>query len=212
MTKEYIDKEARIAAQAEFEKWQAKYNETGDISILWDHLEPLFRNAAGPNILKINKNHYVKNFDDKVDNAVLLIMGRYTKNPKYNFGSLVTLMYWAAVSVCHNKNTVAEEMTSFYSYEDLLEKGMHDEHVLSTEIGDIAQSWAEMNEEEEIKEDETRPGENRPTSELHYYTVRKRGKDGKWTITHTPIGARKATSWHRYKCVLRTRRCESEER
>lgn len=181
MTKNYVDKEAQKKAQEEFTKYQALYNQTGDISILWNNLEPLFRNAAGPNILKINKFHYVKNFDEKVDNAVLLIMERYAKNPKYNFESLVTLMYWAAISVCHNKNVVAEEMTSFYSYEDMLEKGMHDEHILSTEFGDIGNNLKDLLDKDEIGEKEDAIINKNETKNIIYKKVYKKHKDGRVT-------------------------------
>ena len=207
MTKQYVDKEEQIRNQEEFTYWQNEYNKTGDVTILWEHLEPLFRKAAGPNILKINKFHYVKNFDEKVDNAVLLIMERYKKKPEYNFGSLVTLMYWAAVSVCHNKNTVAEEMTSFYSYEDLIDKGMHEEHVLSMEFEDIGSALTELREGE--TDENRRIEEVGPQTRVCNYRAISIGKNRVFICSG--LGTGKTAQGKSYKCKLRTRR-EPESR
>lgn len=205
----YVDKEAQKEAQETFTYWQSEYNKTGDVSILWEHLEPLFRACAGPCILKINMHHEVKNLQDKIDDTVLMLLERYKKKPAYNFGSLSTLVYFAAFYICRKENTVAEEMTSFYSYEDLLEKGMHEDHVLSTEFGNIGQQLNEIRGD--VDNEQRRIGEDEPQTKLCTYRAISRGKNKVWTI-YPDRGTRQTTEGHRYKCIRRIRRCESEEK
>lgn len=133
-----LTKEEQKKAQANFEYWQAEYNKTGDKSIVWNKLMPLFKDAMGPAILKMNKFHFVQKFDKKLDDATLTLVTRYLKNQNYNFGSLATLCYWAAVAVCRKSSTVDEERFCLaeYSFEDLFtenklgEPAEHYEHIV----------------------------------------------------------------------------------
>lgn len=135
-----LTKEEQKKAQADFEHWQAEYNKTGDKSIVWDKLMPMFKDALGPVILKMNKFHFVQNFDEKLDDATLILVTRYLKNQNYSFKSLVTLCYWAAMSVCRKKSTVDEEKYCLakYSFEDLFTENdsgdpvEHYDHIVRT--------------------------------------------------------------------------------
>lgn len=126
-----LSKKEQAAAQANFEYWQAEYNKTGDKNIVWNNLLPIFRNALGPAILKGNMHHFVQNFEEKLDNAALTLVGRYLKNKDYNYNSLATLVYWAALAVNRKQSTIDEEMfcLSKCSFEDLFTENADGEPV-----------------------------------------------------------------------------------
>ena len=208
VSQQYVDRAAQKEAQETFTYWQSEYNKTGDVSILWEHLEPLFRKAAGPCILKINMNHFVKNFEEKIDEVVLMLLERYKRKTSYNFGSLATLVYFAAFYVCRKENTVAEEMTSLYSYEDLLEKGMHEEHILSTEFGNIGANLKELLGEE--TDEERRIDEDELTPKLCTYRATNVGK-GRVFVCSSEL-TRTTAQREGTKCFLRNRRRLVEER
>jgi len=134
-----LTKEEQKKAQADFIHWQAEYNKTGDKIIVWEKLMPMFKDALGPTILKMNKFHFVQNFDEKLEDATLALVARYLKNPNYNFGSLATLCYWAALGICRKESVVNEEkfMISDKSYEDLFTENKegnpseHYEHIVN---------------------------------------------------------------------------------
>ncbi len=209
MTKNYVDKEAQEKAQSDFIYWQSEYNRTGDCSILWNKLEPLLRNAAGPNILKVNKHHEVKNFDEKVDDAVLLVLSRYKKDQNYSFQSLVTLMYWAAVSVCHNAKVVAAEQMSYLSYEDLIEKGMHESHVLSLDYDDISSALREL-DKGDLENDQRRIDEDGPQTRVCNYRAISNGKGRVFVCTSIRTG--EATEGKSLERKFRLRRRKTESR
>ena len=124
MCEKQLTKEEQSKAQADFLYWQAEYNKTNDKSIVWNNLMPLFKDALGPAILKMNKFHFVQNYEEKLDEATLNLVTRYLKRPDYSYNSLATLCYWAAMTVCRKKSTVDREKNclSVLSYEDLFEE------------------------------------------------------------------------------------------
>lgn len=199
MTKDYVDKELQKKAQADFTYWQSEYNKTGDNDILWNKIEPLLRSAAGPNILKVNQYHEVKNFDEKVDDAVLLVLSRYKKNQNYNFGSLVTLMYYAAISVSHNPKVVAAEKISYFSYEELLEKGMHESHVLALDNFDIG----------DLEDEQGRIDEDGPQTRVCNYRAVSNGKGRVFVCTSIRTGEATEGKGLERKYRLRRRKTES---
>lgn len=140
-----LSKAEQKRRQQVFSNAQAQYNQSGDKKILWEVMYPLIIDAVKSNVLKINCFHFVVDFDEKVDNAVTTIMNRYVKNKEYNFGSLVTLAYWAAVYEC--RKTGRKEKDLEKSYEVLVdEMKLHEEeHIIDfdnstssckTKIGD----------------------------------------------------------------------------
>lgn len=129
LTKDQLDERQRL-----FTEYQKAYNDTGDTSIVWLKMRPLIKDSIRSNILKINKFNFVEDFDDKVEDGLLLVIDRYIKNPTYNFSSLPTLGYWAAIYACRRKDIVNREKYSS-SYEELIdEKLLHEEeHILNLE-------------------------------------------------------------------------------
>lgn len=122
--------------QADFEYWQTEYNKTGDKMIVWDKLMPIFKDALGPAILKMNMHHFVERFDEKLENGVLTLVTRYIKNPDYHFeGTLATLCHYAALGECRKENVIGEESHVHLSMDELLleeENTIHQEHILRT--------------------------------------------------------------------------------
>lgn len=128
-----LSKKEMAERQVRFEHYQKQYNETHDAKILWTCLYPMFVDCCKSNILKINKHHFVINFEEKTDKAVDLLITRYLKKPQYNFKSLVTLCYWAAVWACRQKDIIQEDMEQSYEYlvDDMM---LHeDEHIIDFE-------------------------------------------------------------------------------
>lgn len=132
--------EEQAAAQANFTYWQAEYNKTGNKMIVWNKLMPIFKDALGPAILKMNNFHFVQNYEAKLDDATLTLVTRYLKNQNYNYNSLATLCYWAALAVCRKQSVIDEEKYCLAkcSFEDLFtedESGdpvEHYEHIVRT--------------------------------------------------------------------------------
>lgn len=128
MSNEVLSKEQQSANQQLFLTYQKEYNTTHDVNIVWFKLLPLIRLAMKPAILKLNKHNEVKDFEDKLEDAILLLITRYINNADYNYGSLATLCYWAAISVCRKKNVIAAEKYNL-SYEEMIEKMIHQQHM-----------------------------------------------------------------------------------
>lgn len=94
-----------IAARQElFSQYQKEYNESHDKNILWLKMGPLIKDAVEASVMKINHNVYILNYNEKVETAYFSLMKRYTNNPDYNYGSLSTLAYYAALYSSRNKN------------------------------------------------------------------------------------------------------------
>lgn len=128
----HLTKEECKKRQDLFTQYQEEYNTTHDRKILWDKMYPLIHDACMSNILKLNKHHYVKEFDEKVSDVELLLIQRYINKPDYNFRSLVTLCYWAAVYICRNPNVIARDQEN--SFDELMEKQMREEHILEGDL------------------------------------------------------------------------------
>lgn len=129
-----LTKEQLAKRQMLFTEYQKAYNDTHDTSILWLKMKPLIEDSIKSNILRLNKYNFVIDFDEKTDNATLLIMQRYIRNPSYNFTSLATLGYWAAVYACRKESIIQREKNTS-SFEELIdEKHLHEEeHILNLE-------------------------------------------------------------------------------
>lgn len=104
-----LTKSEQKEAQRLFLQYQEEYNKTHNPEILWFKMEPLIKRALESAIKKVNKNNFVQDFDDKVADADTLLMKRYIKNPNYNFRSLPTLCYWAAIWACRRPEVVFYE-------------------------------------------------------------------------------------------------------
>lgn len=112
-----------------FSSLQEEYNKTHDTDILWYKMYPLLEDAVKSAILKVNKYNFVEDFEQKTIDGLDLLIARYIKRPDYNFRSLSTLAYWAAVYSSRQPNTIGHDKAQ--SYEVLMnEKLMHEEHII----------------------------------------------------------------------------------
>ena len=112
-----------------FSSLQEEYNKTHDTDILWYKMCPLLEDAVKSAILKVNKYNFVEDFEQKTIDGLDLLIARYIKRPDYNFRSLSTLAYWAAVYSSRQPNTIGHDKAQ--SYEVLMnEKLMHEEHII----------------------------------------------------------------------------------
>lgn len=116
--------------QALFAELQKHYNETHNTDILWLKMYPLIEDAVKSAICKVNGiGNFIENFDEKVESALDLLIARYIKRPDYNFGSLPTLAYFAAIWASRKPNVIYEDKEK--SYEVLMEeKQMHESHII----------------------------------------------------------------------------------
>lgn len=128
MKSDTLSKQEQAQAQEQFLKLQEEYNKTGDHKILWE-MEPLIRKACEANILKINKHHFVIDFDEKVDDAVFTILNRYHKNKDYHYNTLATLTHWAAIGASWSAKRKQLDLQK--SFEQQFEElGLHEDHIL----------------------------------------------------------------------------------
>ena len=113
-----------------FSKLQKEYNETHNTDILWYKMYPLLEDAVKSALCKVNGvNNFIEYWDEKVADALDLLLTRYVNKPDYNFRSLATLAYWAAVYASRKPNVIFRDKEQ--SYEVLMnEKLMHEEHII----------------------------------------------------------------------------------
>ena len=128
-----LSKQEIAERQELFTKYQKEYNETHDKNIYWEKLYPLIVDCVKSNVLKVNQMHFVNNFEERCNDAVDLLSKRYLTKPNYNFKSLVTLCYFAAVWACRQKSVIHEDMEQ--SYEHLVDEMMmhENEHIIDFE-------------------------------------------------------------------------------
>lgn len=112
-----------------FARLQSEYNKTHNTDILWHGMYRLLEEAVKSAILKVNKYNFVEDFEDKTLDGLDLLLTRYINKPDYNFKSLATLSYWAAIYASRKPNVIARDKEQ--SYEVLMdEKLMHEEHII----------------------------------------------------------------------------------
>lgn len=117
--------------QTLFEQYQKEYNENKDVNFFWLKLHPLILDAVKAAVIKINGSvGYIPNYQEKVDKADMLLVNRYIYKPTYNFGSLSTLAYFAALYSSRTKSIIEQDKED--SYERIIEETLlHDDHMQS---------------------------------------------------------------------------------
>lgn len=127
---EPLTKKQQKNRQELFAKLQKELNETHNTDILWYKMYPLLEDAIKSALCKVNGvNNFIENWDEKVVDALDLLLTRYIRKPDYNFKSLATLAYWAAIYASRKPNVIMRDKDQ--SYEVLMnEKLMHEEHII----------------------------------------------------------------------------------
>ncbi len=117
--------QAQILARQElFSEYQEDYNKSHNKEVLWLKMAPLIKDAIEAAVMRINNKGFILNYDEKVDIAFFSLMKRYTNNPDYNYGSLSTLAYYAALYSSRNKEIQEKDLLErkgFISYENYIE-------------------------------------------------------------------------------------------
>lgn len=116
-----LSKEEIKKANEDFLTYQAEYNKTGDKKILWLKMQPLIKTALAAAILKSNYNNEVKDFEDKLENGVVLLIRRYVKDHTYHQNSLPTFVHYGALLVNKTAQIIWEEQ-NFCQLDPELEK------------------------------------------------------------------------------------------
>lgn len=113
-----------LARQELFSQYQEDYNKSHNKEVLWLKMAPLIKDAIEAAVMRINNKGFILNYDEKVDIAFFSLMKRYTNNPDYNYGSLSTLAYYAALYSSRNKEIQEKDLLErkgFISYESYIE-------------------------------------------------------------------------------------------
>lgn len=130
--KKQLTKEQLKNRQNLFTQYQKEYNENKDVNFFWLKLHPLILDAVKAAVIKINGSvGYIPNYQEKVDIADDLLIARYIKSPEYNFNSLSTLAYFAALYASREKSII--ELDKEDSYERIIEETLihENEHMTS---------------------------------------------------------------------------------
>lgn len=82
-------------------KWQREYNETQDKKILWNHLRPLLVDMISNCAKKKCGNHFIEDFEWRVENQAERVIKRYIDNPQYNRSLPMTIAYWESINLLY---------------------------------------------------------------------------------------------------------------
>ena len=131
-----LTKQQQKNRQELFSKLQKEYNETHNADILWYKMYSLLEDAVKSALLKVNKYNFVEDFDEKTVDALDLLLTRYVRKPDYNFKSLATLSYWAAIYASRKPNVIMGDKA--ISWEVVTQDWMlhEEEHVLNFDYSD----------------------------------------------------------------------------
>lgn len=130
--KKPLTKEQLKNRQALFEKYQKEYNSNKCKEFFWEKLHPLILDAVKSAIIRVNgQAGFIPNYQYKVDMADELLVKRYISKPNYNFGSLPTLAYFAAIYASRQTQVINLDMED--SYDRIVEETLirENEHVSS---------------------------------------------------------------------------------
>ena len=130
--KKPLTKEQLKNRQTLFEQYQKEYNSNKSKEYFWEKLHPLIIDAVKSAIIRVNgQAGFIPNYQYKVDIADELLVKRYIEKPNYNFGSLSTLAYFAAIYA--SRQTQVIELDKEDSYDRIIEETLirENEHVSS---------------------------------------------------------------------------------
>lgn len=144
-----LTKEQLKRRQELFTEYQKEYNITHNPKIFWNKLLPLVKDAVKSQMITVNKSSFVKDYEDKVEEATLLLAKRYITKPDYKFEKLAGLAYWACIYVSRIQSTIIWDRT--LSYDSLLEMDEHEEHF--NEIEENSKEFEEINKDNNTAEE-----------------------------------------------------------
>ncbi len=96
-------------------KWQREYNQTHDKNILWNHLRPLLVDMISNCAKKKCGNHFIEDFEWRVENQAERVIKRYIDNPQYNRSLPMTIAYWESINLLYGSGH--EKLVGNYDHE-----------------------------------------------------------------------------------------------
>lgn len=116
-------------------KYQAEYNETHNTDILWNDIRPLLISMIGNTVKKLSKNHYVPDFEHRVEVQVDRVIKRYINNPSYNRDLPLTLSHWESVNLLYASGH--DKLIGNYDHELEYENASYTEEEKDIKLVDI---------------------------------------------------------------------------
>ena len=143
-----LSKKEQEEAKELFQKYQQEMlgkDPKTRAEMYWSKLYPILKPAINAAILTMNKHHYVRDLEDKVEDSLVELCGRYMRNPDYIWReSPATLARFMALGRCRNTNVIGREKDTL-SLEWLAEE----KNVLETWLqGDLSEKEKEEIENE----------------------------------------------------------------
>lgn len=96
-------------------KYQDEYNQTHDKDILWNKIRPLLVDMISNCAKKKCGNHFIEDFEHRLECQVDRVIKRYIDNPQYNRDLPMTVAYWEAVNMLYASGH--EKLVGNYDHE-----------------------------------------------------------------------------------------------
>lgn len=107
--------------EADYLYWQSRYNETGDIKIIWDHMYSYLVDTLESCIRKIVGQHRPKymSYREVAEDGALVIIKRYVRDQSYCKNKPKTLCYLEARNLCASSVYFPRSEYTDFNVEDI---------------------------------------------------------------------------------------------
>ena len=117
-------------------QYQTEYNRTHDKDILWKHMRPLLVDMIANCAKKLSKNHYVPDFEHRVEAQTDRVVKRYLDKPDYNRDLPLTLAHYEAVNMLYADSY--DKLLGNYEHSLEYENASYEDEEKDIKIVDIA--------------------------------------------------------------------------
>lgn len=147
--KKNLTKEQLKNRQILFEQYQKEYNLNKDPAYFWTKLHPLILDAVKSAIIRVNGHvGFIPNYQYKVDIADDLLVKRYIEKPYYNFGSLPTLAYFAAIYASRQLQII--NLDTEDSYDRIIEETLIRESEHASSVSESISFYQDLDDYQDI--------------------------------------------------------------
>ena len=147
--KKNLTKEQLKNRQILFEQYQKEYNLNKDPAYFWAKLHPLILDAVKSAIIRVNGHvGFIPNYQYKVDIADDLLVKRYIEKPYYNFGSLPTLAYFAAIYASRQIQII--NLDTEDSYDRIIEETLIRENEHASSVSESISFYQDLDDYQDI--------------------------------------------------------------
>ena len=147
--KKNLTKEQLKNRQILFEQYQKEYNLNKDPAYFWVKLHPLILDAVKSAIIRVNGHvGFIPNYQYKVDIADDLLVKRYIEKPYYNFGSLPTLAYFAAIYASRQLQII--NLDTEDSYDRIIEETLIRENEHASSVSESISFYQDLDDYQDI--------------------------------------------------------------